>query len=349
MSSGQWKRFLPHVLVALVALALIATSWHVRDRLAGAEPQDTRKQASAKKTEPTDGKAGPRLNERTTPDITVEAQQRANALGKLANQAEKLNKMASEPPVAEIVFASYNVLGSSHKRKGFASGTNRMSRAIGWIRRHDIDVIGLQELQPNQRSLFIGRAGEYDIYTPPGGRFRDDSVAWKSDRFELVEGGHVSYPYFGGRHRPYPQILLREKRSGVQFYVTSYHNPAFEGGTRTRAMNMQIANANALLARTKRPLIITGDMNERANYVCPMVARTPMRPAQGGGCGADKRAVDWVMGSEPQVKFTGFQIDWSTEHAKLSDHPMIVGRALVTGLPEDRRDADDPWSKVAAE
>lgn len=341
------RRRVRPLLIALVALALVGGTWHAQRVLTSDDQTPVAQQGreqSARSPQASE-LASPGGAPGLSPEVEELADDREKALGKLALKAEKLNQVAADEPVTEFVVATYNVLGTSHKRRGFASGGNRMARAIGLIRQRGIDVIGLQELQPNQHAIFRRNAPEYQLYTPPGGRFRDDSVAFRRSRFELVEGGSVAYPYFGGRPRPYPQILLREKRTGVQFYVTSYHNPAYEGGTRARVVGMQIANANALIERTKRPLIITGDMNDRRSYVCPMVTRTPMRPAQGGGCGADARAVDWVMGSAPSVSFSRFFLDWSTEHRKLSDHPLVLATATVTGLKSDRHDAEDPWSK----
>lgn len=347
MITRMRRRHIRLLLTCVVALGLVATTWHVRDTLLPGSKQDEHvvgERRSARTALPREFKTP------TGAGVESLARDRAKALKNLADQAEELNRFALDPPVAEFVLATYNVLGSSHTgrggRRGYAGGVPRLLRALDKIRGHGIDVIGLQELQPNQRDAFRAYGTEFDIYTPPGGRFRDDSVAWRRDRFELVAGGSVSYPYFGGRLRPYPQVLLREKRTGVRFFVTSYHNPAYEGGTRARAVRMQIDNANALITRTKRPMLITGDMNDRRTYVCPMVTSTPMRPAQGGGCDADSRAVDWLMGSSPNVVFSGFLLDWTTEHARLSDHPLVVATARVTGLPEDRREAEDPWSKA---
>jgi hypothetical protein len=87
-------------------------------------------------------------------------------------------------------------------------------------------------------------------------------------------------------------------------------------------------------------------MNARRDYVCPMVSQTAMRPAQGGGCAAPQQGIDWLLGSVPQVAFRDYVQDRTPQRAGLSDHPLIFATARITGLPEDRREAEDPWSKA---
>lgn len=337
--------------MVLVALALAGSTWHVRDRFSESRATPA---AAVGKARAADIAAS------AAPAVEALAADRADELGKLAGQAEKFNKMAATPPVAEFVVASYNVLGASHTggrggRRHMADGVSRVTRAGQVMLDRKVDVAGLQEFQQSQRVAFARAFGDtYDMYPAlhASRRFGQNSVVWRKDRFELVQGGAVSYPYFSGRGRPYPQILLREKRTGVQFWITSYHNPASNAGygnqarNRSRALGLQIANANKLLEDSKRPMIITGDMNARSDYVCPMVAQTPMRPAQGGGCAAPHQGIDWVMGSTPQVEFGDYLHDLTTRRGGMSDHPLILATARVTGLPDDRREAEDPWSQA---
>lgn len=355
MDLGDWRGRLRPLLVVLVVLALAGSIWQVRDVLGptGGGTGTSGARPSEGAPEETGAESDPNAVE-TLPDG------RKQDLAGLAEKAEKLNLMATTPPVVDLVVGSYNVLGASHtgprgSRRHMADGNSRVARAIALLHANKVDVAGLQEFQHGQRETFASRAGDvYDMYPALAAsrRFGQNSIVWRKDRFELVEGGAVGYPYFSGRLRPYPQILLREKRTGVQFYVTSYHNPANNAGhgnqdrNRARALALQIANANALLEQTERPMIITGDMNARRAYVCPMVTHTAMRPAQGGGCDAPSQGIDWLMGSVPQVAFRDYVQDRTPQRAGLSDHPLILATARVTGLPDDRREAEDPWSEA---
>ena len=293
-------------------------------------------------------------------ELSAAVDQRNEELGDLAKQAEKQNKLLSTPPVATFKVASFNILGNSHTsgknpRKGFGGAGGRMAGAISMLRAHKIDVVGLQEIQPNQWRQFVGSAREYAIYPPRIVPFdSDNSIAYRRDMFELVEGGSGAYPYFGGARRNMPEILLRHKKTGVSFVFTSYHNPANVGGNNTshrnRAAAMQAGKARARIA-AKQPLIITGDMNDRASYFCAMVRGSAMHAANGGsgsgGCRPPgNMSIDWVMGS-PLVEFSGYVEDRSSKGRRISDHSLIVAVAKVTGNPKDREQATHPDSTAA--
>ena len=211
-------------------------------------------------------------------------------------------------------------------------------------------MVGLQEFQPSQARQFGATAREYAVYPPigTGGYSADNSVAYKRDVFTLVQGGTRPYPYFGGVTRHMPEIVLQHKVTGVKFTFTSYHNAANVGGNQTRhrhrAVDLQAANANANIA-AKMPLIITGDMNDRAQYFCSMAGRSAMHAANGGSVSGGCRPpgdtqIDWVMGS-PLVEFSDYLVDRSSKGRRISDHNLIVAVATVTGDPRDRPQATD--------
>lgn len=304
-----------------------------------------------------DTKAAGRKSEQSrTPDPLEQATDARNAeLGKLAAAAEKQNKLLLVPPKATFKVASFNLLGHSHTsgrnpRKGYGSSGSRMNGAISLLRANHIDVVGLQEFQPSQARQFGSNAREYAVYPPigTGGYSADNSIAYKRDVFTLVKGGTRPYPYFGGVTRHMPEIVLQHKVTGVKFKFTSYHNAANVGGNQTRhrhrAVDLQVANANANIA-AKMPMIITGDMNDRAQYFCSMAGRTAMHAANGGSVAGGCRPpgdiqIDWVMGS-PLVEFRDYQVDRSAKSRRISDHNLIIAVATVTGDPRDRPQAQD--------
>ena len=225
-----------------------------------------------------------------------------------------------------------------------ASGARRIGGVIDLLRRHHVDLVSLQEFQRPQVVAFAQHAGEYSMYPGTGARPIDseNSVAWRSDTFELVQAGTRTYPYFGASSRNYPRILLRHRATGVEFWVTSNHNPADtrEHGNqernKARALAMQVADTNALLPHGT-PLIVAGDMNDRERYFCTMVGQTPMHAANGGsasggGCAPPHPIwIDWILGS-PQVEFSGYTRD-NSPLGGVSDHPLIVTQVAVTGKP----------------
>ena len=138
-------------------------------------------------------------------------------------------------------------------------------------------MAAFQEFARTQRVAFDRLAGgTYAAYPGTLGRSLDaeNSIVWRTDTFDLVKGETRPYPYFRGAIRNMPRVLLRHKQTGAEFWVTSYHNPATccgygdAAGYRTRAVSEQARDANALVALTKTPLIVAGDMNDRSTYFC---------------------------------------------------------------------------------
>lgn len=265
------------------------------------------------------------------------------------------------PPVAEFKVASFNLLGSSHTKSGGASarrasGPERMNGALAILAGHQVSVVGFQEFQPDQRVAFQRQANGWAMYPglSMGRRAGENSVAWRTDTWDLVKPGLIDIPYFNGRMRPMPYVLLRHKTTGVQAYFSTFHNPADVGQFRnqqrfrTAATNRQIALFNQLEA-TGVPQFVTGDMNERDEYFCRVTAGTPLVAAAGGsrngGCAPPKPTqIDWIFGS-PGVAFSGYTVDRSPLVKRSTDHPVIVTNVIVDAL--NFKGAYDPAAATA--
>ncbi len=146
-----------------------------------------------------------------------------------------------------------------------------------------------------------------------GRRAGENSVAWRTDTWEMVKPGLVPIPYFNGRIRPMPYVLLQHKQTGVRAYFSTFHNPANIGGNmqrfRSEATRREINLFNQL-EKEGIPQFVTGDMNERTEYFCRVTGSTPLiSPAGGsnnGGCRPPPRpGIDWIFGS-PGVQFTSY-------------------------------------------
>jgi hypothetical protein len=267
----------------------------------------------------------------------------------------KKKDQAPEPlPVAEFVISSFNVLGSSHtagRRDGMAPGRVRARQAAQLLAQHGVDVVGLQELQLDQYQELTRVAGAtYDFWpgTAAGPLGNENSLAWRTSEWTAVQRYTEPIPYFGGRVRPMPYVLLRHNASGRYAWFANFHNPATNPKTgnndrwRARAAALEIALANRLRAETGYPVFITGDMNEREKIFCPMTGSATMVAANGGSnvAGAclppSPMNVDWIFGSD-MVSFTGYLRDDGWLVNRTSDHPMIVARAVLDeddGAPE---------------
>jgi hypothetical protein len=241
--------------------------------------------------------------------------------------------------------SSFNVLGASHTPPGGkrAPGTTRIRWVNRLLVRHHVDVAGFQELQTSQLRKFLSiTAGTWGVY--PGGWLKpqdsENSIGWRKAKFRLVQATTVNIPYFNGHPRAMPVVLLRERSSGMMTYFTNYHNAAEtsqyhnQGKWRVAASRIEAALQRAL-ARRGIPRILTGDMNERADYFCRVTALAPLKAARPtsrwrhGVCEADKpRAVDWILGSRRAV-YTNYIEDRSPLVDKTTDHPVIVSDVSV--------------------
>ncbi|MNR87384.1 Endonuclease/Exonuclease/phosphatase family protein [compost metagenome] len=246
----------------------------------------------------------------------------------------------------DFVISSFNVLGSSHttpsgEKPGMAAGTTRIRSAVELLDRHDVDVVGFQELQGDQLKEFLKVAGDqYAVYPgfALGKRETVNSLAWRKDTWELVKPGSINIPYFDGHQRKMPVVLLRHRETGQEAYFANFHNPAntrkFGDQERWRdaATEKQIAMVNRLRRETGLPVFVTGDMNEREEYYDKMTRGAAMVSADTGPKGQrpKKMGIDWIFGSAG-VKFSDYTQDRSALVKKTSDHPMIVSKARITG------------------
>src|ERR1700712_3901101 len=250
------------------------------------------------------------------------------------------------PPVTSFTMATFNLLGSTHSQKGgssagFGPGVQRLNGALQILAQHQITVVGFQEFQPDQRAAFRSRATGWEMYPglSLGRRAGENSVAWRSDTWEMVRPGLIPIPYFNGRIRPMPYVLLRNKQTGVQAFFSTFHNPANIGGNmqrfRTEATTREIKLFNSLETQ-QIPQLVTGDMNERSEYFCRITGATPLLAAAGGsnsgGCAPPKPTqIDWIFGS-PGVQFQNYVIDRSAVVRRTTDHPVVVTGVTIDSL-----------------
>ena len=277
------------------------------------------------------------------------------------NPAASRPKPIALPPVATFNMASFNLLGSSHTNRGghsarMGSGPQRLNGALQVLAQHQVTVVGFQEFQPDQRNAFLQRAKDWQMYPglTMGRRAGENSVAWRADTWEMVKPGLIPIPYFNGRIRPMPYVLLRHKQTGVLAYFSTFHNPANIGGNmqryRNEATNREIKLFNQL-ETTGTPQFVTGDMNERDEYFCRIVGSTPLTAAAGGtnegGCRPPKPTqIDWIFGS-PGVQWSNYLVDRSPLVRRTTDHPVVVTTVTIDAMKfENGFDPNAPLEPV---
>jgi hypothetical protein len=188
--------------------------------------------------------------------------------------------------------------------------------------------------------VFLHRAGEYGVFPGPRDRIRDtdNAIAWRLAEWGLVRARTVPIPYFDGRIKQMPVLLLRHRPSGRLAWFANFHNPASlpwlgsQRRYRVQATRRQAVLARRLIGGHGYPVFVTGDMNDTDRYFCPFTRATGMVAADGGHstpgrCAPPRRArIDWIFGS-PGVRFTGYTVVDGPLARRTSDHPMILARA----------------------
>jgi len=227
-----------------------------------------------------------------------------------------------------------------------APGTVRIRQVASLLNIHSVDIAGLQEMQGDQYRAFLGAAGgTFAVYPglAAGPTGVENSIVWRGYEWALESAHTVQIPYFDGRLRPMPYILLRHIATGRKIWVANFHNPASNpkrgnnDGYRARAAAIETSLAARLWTATGNPVFVTGDMNDREAYFCRITAGAPMIAANGGsndgGCRPPPypMPVDWIFGSQA-VTFSGYVKDEGPLVRRTSDHPMIRAQVLLDEL-----------------
>jgi endonuclease/exonuclease/phosphatase family metal-dependent hydrolase len=257
----------------------------------------------------------------------------------LASTVEKVVGEAATPATT-FRLASFNVLGSSHTAKGgnkprYASGVSRMRGATQLIGAAGADVVGFQEFEQPQFATFMNLThGAWQTY--PGmsmgrGPVRN-SVAWRSDKFELVDRGTIPVPYFHGQRVPSPWVLLKHRATGRTIAFINIHNPVSNArrGNNERWRDVATSMEVALVRRLRpvAPVVLMGDFNERAEAFCRVTSGAGMHAANGGVPGSGCRppagaGIDWIFGTQ-DVGFSEYLRNQNSLVRRTTDHPLVT-------------------------
>lgn len=242
-----------------------------------------------------------------------------------------------QPRKGTFVVATLNVLGHSHtarggdKRDRYAGSERRMGHAVSLLARNYVDIVGLQELQRVQRRSFLRRTKHWRIFSP---RDPQDSIAWRPWRFRLLRSSTLSVPYFR-KDRPMPVVVLRDKATGQRLVVISVHNPAGRDmrKRRARALARELRMVETMRRRTRAPVILLGDFNDKSRQFYCRVTRNGLTASSRGVPGRRCRpsavaGIDWILGTN-RVRFLAHQRVQGGLVARATDHPFVLARARL--------------------
>jgi len=252
------------------------------------------------------------------------------------------------PATTRFRVASFNALGASHTDVATGTASHRAPGVVRarWTARvlanNGIDLVGLQEVEPPQFLSFRAHTrGTWGVYPglERGARALANSVAWRKDAWTFVRGELFAFPYFSGRSRTAPVVVLRNRASGRQVAVINVHNPAttphWGDNRRWRAAALRVEGQQvARWTSAGYPVIVTGDFNEVRPAFCSLT-RTGLRAASGGvstGSCVPSRisGVDWIFGSA-DVQFRNYVRKQTPLIKRTSDHPIVVATAEIGG------------------
>ena len=252
-------------------------------------------------------------------------------------------KKAAEEAATPFTFhiGTLNVLGSQHTAGSsrWASGVTRAGFTSSIVTGYGIDLMGLQEVQDDQLGVFMGRLGAAGYAVWPartmGHQGERLQIAYRTSMFELVEG-HSITTLFDHMRIPLPYALFRNRATGGEFWMMTIHNsPNGLQTERNIARGEEIALINRLRA-TGKPVLLTGDMNEKDTWLCPVAASTGLVSANGGhyagGCVMPPAPVkiDWIMGGGGAT-FSGYADVVGGLVSRATDHTFP--HATVTVSP----------------
>ncbi len=268
-----------------------------------------------------------------------------------------------EIPATEFRFATYNVLGShltgrGNDRPDYAPGPLRMGRALGEIEGSGASVVALQEFETPQANVVLAD-GDWDLYrATPNNTFRDgntngNAVGWRKDTWKLVGAREVDVPWDVTLHMPV--VTLEHRQTKARVTVMGVHNPATtakqgnQAGSRSRARELELAMVRSLLQEfSSIPLIVAGDMNERAEAFCGFTGGGYLKSAAGGsigGCSPPRYGqVDWIFGSL-NLSFSSLAVGRPSK--AVSDHPMVSSSVTLPAQTVSRADRAEETLRLA--
>jgi len=271
--------------------------------------------------------AGPPLERFTPAELARIAERKA------ARREARLTKETT------LTVGSLNVLGSQHAK----GGVSRAAREAALIEDRGLDLVGLQEVQPDQQSVFVDELDGYTVWPQDalGKQGYRLQLAWRSDRFDLVDTGSRTHT-FDSMPVPLPYVLLEDRETGAQFYAIDAHNsPRDMQGQRLASTGIESDLVNEL-EDTGLPVLLMGDFNEHESFFCRIASSTGLVSANGGswsdGCHPpprDRMRIDWILGSGDLVDFSDYVQDDVTRANGLSDHSLVYADATLTDPPEE--------------
>ena len=220
--------------------------------------------------------------------------------------------------------SSFNVLGATHTdgdtgdKHGYEPGVVRAKLAADFIKERRLSIIGTQENQNPQVKVLDKELTNYDFFG-----YDDNSIWWDARDWDMLQHGGLSIPYFDGKHKTMPYVLLQHQKTEQKLWVYNAHNPADVKGAagkwRREGWALETSLYTELRREVKAPILSVGDKNAISDYIDHMPRR--LHPAS-------KRTIDFICGT-PRLKFTDAEEIRGEKVRKITDHKVSVATMTI--------------------
>ena len=260
----------------------------------------------------------------------------AGSAGEPRQAAARVPAAATTPLTVRVV--TYNTLGSLRTEPGGDLAYRmpadlRAQLGADTVRSLRPDVVGMQELRPNQIADFRREFPGWTLWSDygPGNIGRPTGIMWNGARFTKTGGGSVDIPSMGITRRM-SWVQLQDKASGRQFYYFNAHNsPGSRQSERDEDLRREVAVITQLRA-TGLPVIFAGDMNEHEHALCTVTTQTDLVAASGGSvvngvCKPPARIrIDQIFGSGT---FSDYVVVQPALVQRATDHAIVAATATL--------------------
>lgn len=149
----------------------------------------------------------------------------------------------------------------------------RLSRSVSVIKDNDLDIVGMQEVRPDQMEELLKPeliSSTYEMWPNAlkNPEYNPNPIIWKPTKYRALSKDYINVRYFKGAAQRIPVILFEDIATGQKFYFANTHDPASGGD---RGDNDAIRDDNARIYREyfekirssdkETPFMLVGDFN----------------------------------------------------------------------------------------
>lgn len=236
---------------------------------------------------------------------------------------------AAEPARTTGTFFWANAWAAHHisASGGAPSGAQRMRRLVRLVRRADVELGALAELEHSQIEAFRRAAPSYRLLV--GGHGTTDGVLWDASAYDLVDGYRFRGLTYGGRRVRVPVAVLRARGTGRLLAVIAVHNPRDRWNARAYLRQMrEVRRLRRAYGRIS--VFVAGDFNS-GSWVACHAHRTRLFSVGHRRCGSPA-PIDQLL-VDRHVRIARYRRLDGRRAARITDHPALYRARFTIASP----------------